>query len=98
MGKVKDYHFDDINNMNQMFVDFVDWDYQYEESVDSEENIDVVNVELDELKLEFSTADISGALKYAFDSIIVEPAEVGLDVYKKLLEEKFYEYLNSIRF
>ena len=92
MGRVKDLHFEFINDMNQM----VDVDYQFEEYRSSEKYVEDVNEVLEETKPRYSTSDVEHAISYAFNSIIVEAEEVGTDVYGKLLHEKMMEYLNTI--
>ena len=93
MGKVKEIHFEFINEMNQM----VDVDYQFEEYLQSEKYVDEVNSVLESTKPKYSSSDVEQAISYAFDSVIVESDEVGKDVYGKLIHEKVIEYLNTIR-
>ena len=92
MGRVKDVHFEFINEMNQM----VDVDYQFEEYLQSEDYVNEVNEVLEETKPKYSSSDVEQAISYAFNSIIVESDEVGKDVYGKLVHEKVIEYLNKI--
>ena len=93
MGRVKEVHFEAINGMNQM----VDVDYQYEEYLQSEKYVEDVNEVLEETKPKYSSSDVTRALSYAFNSMIIESEEVGKDVYGKLIHEKVVEYLNSIQ-
>ena len=93
MGRVKDVHFEFINEMNQM----VDVDYQFEEYLQSENYVNEVNEVLEETKPKYSSSDVERAISYAFNSIIVESDEVGKDVYGKLVHEKVIEYLNTIQ-
>jgi|DEB0MinimDraft_10_1074344.scaffolds.fasta_scaffold47288_5 hypothetical protein len=93
MGRVKDVHFEFINEMNQM----VDVDYQFEEYLQSEDYVNEVNEVLEETKPKYSSSDVEQAISYAFNSIIVESDEVGKDVYGKLVHEKVIEYLNKIQ-
>jgi len=93
MGKVKEVHFEFINEMNQM----VDVDYQFEEYLQSEKYVDEVNSVLESTKPKYSSSDVEQAISYAFDSVIVESDEVGKDVYGKLIHEKVIEYLNKIQ-
>jgi hypothetical protein len=93
MGRVKDVHFEFINEMNQM----VDVDYQFEEYLQSENYANEVNEVLEETKPKYSSSDVERAISYAFNSIIVESDEVGKDVYGKLVHEKVIEYLNKIQ-
>ena len=92
MVKVKEVHFEFINEMNQM----VDVDYQFEEYLQSEKYVDEVNSVLESTKPKYSSSDVEQAISYAFDSVIVESDEVGKDVYGKLIHEKVIEYLNTI--
>lgn len=93
MGKVKELHFEFINEMNQM----VDVDYQFEQYLESDEYVDEVNEVLESTKPKYSSLDVEQAITYAFDSVIVESEEVGNDVYGKLIHGKLIEYLNTIR-
>lgn len=97
MGKVKEHY---LGTMSQHEIDEYLFnkearDMEYEEWLQSEEYIELVNSELINTKLIYSDSDISLALKYASDSIIIEPSEVGKDVYDKLFSEKVLEFLNK---
>lgn len=43
----------------------------------------------------FSYPDIEEALDYAIEGIVVEPSEVGVEVYGELFHEKVFEYLSE---
>lgn len=43
----------------------------------------------------FSYSDITDSINYAFRSVVVDPSEVGMDVYSDLIHEKVLEYLNQ---
>jgi len=93
MGRVKEVHFETINGMNQM----VDVDYQYEEYLQSEKYVEDVNEVLEETKPKYSSSDVTRALSYAFNSMIIESEEVGKEIYGKLIHEKVVEYLNEVK-
>jgi hypothetical protein len=54
-----------------------------------------VNDEIEITKPIYSKGDLADALQYAAKSIIIEPEEVGKEVYNRLLFEKIFEYLNK---
>ena len=70
-------------------------DIDYEEYRNSKEFIDEVNRKFDEHKPKYSDAEVNNALNYAFDCIQLPPEEIGIDVYKKLFRQHFYEILND---
>jgi hypothetical protein len=71
------------------------FDMEYEEWSNSEAYVTFVNEEIDITKKKYSDGDISDALQYAHKSIIIEPEEVGKEVYNRLFSEKIFEYLNK---
>tara|TARA_B110000977_G_C11025261_1_gene472906 strand:- start:949 stop:1254 length:306 start_codon:yes stop_codon:yes gene_type:complete len=71
-----------------------DYDYQYQSWKSSKEYVELVNDELFLTKTIYSTFDIENALQYASKSIIIEPREIGKEVYDKLFSQKVTEYLN----
>ena len=71
-----------------------DYDYQYQSWKSSKEYVEQVNDELFLTKTIYSTFDIENALQYASKSIIIEPREIGKEVYDKLFSQKVTEYLN----
>jgi len=42
----------------------------------------------------YSSTDVRNAVNYANHSIMLEPEEIGKNVYDTLHEEKLFEYLN----
>ena len=40
--------------------------------------------------------DLHSSIKYAFDSVLIEPEEVGKNIYSKLISEKQEEYFKLI--
>ena len=56
----------------------------------------MVNDEIGMLKKKYSDGEVIDALQYASKSIIIEPSEVGKEVYEKLFSEKVVEYLNKL--
>jgi len=89
MGKTKQL-LQQMNEANQM----IDDSYQYQEWLESDEFVEYVNRELDTTKLQYSESDIMGAIRYASKSIILDPSEVGKEVYDMLFSEKIEEYLS----
>ena len=71
-----------------------DDEYQYQKWMESQEFVEYVNREIDSTKPLYSEADIMGATRYASKSIMIEPSEVGKEVYDMLFSEKIEEYLS----
>ena len=71
------------------------WEMEYEEWTNSEGYVAYVNDELEITKPIYSKSDLVDALQYAKKSIIIEPEEVGKEVYERLFSEKIFEYLNK---
>lgn len=97
MAKVKDYY---LGNMTQYEIDNYLYnknvrDMEYEEWLQSEEYVDLVNSELENTKLVYSEWEITKALEYGVKSINLPAEEIGIEVYGKLLHEKVFEYLNQ---
>ena len=97
MAKVKETL---LNGMSQHEIDTYLYnkqfrDMEYEEWLQSEEYADYVNEELENTKLIYSDYDVLSSLDYASKSIVIEPYEVGKEVYNKLFSEKVVEYLNK---
>ena len=67
---------------------------EYEEWLLTEGFVEYVNGEIDSTKPRYSESDIISATRYASKSIIVDPAEVGKEVYDMLFSEKIEEYLS----
>lgn len=98
MAKIKEYYFKD---MSQHEIDTYLYnkharDIEYEEWLQSDEYVDLVNSELENTKLIYSEWEITKALEYGVKSINLPAEEVGVEVYGKLLHEKVFEYLNTI--
>jgi|TARA_B100001094_G_scaffold158325_1_gene153258 hypothetical protein len=107
MGKTKDLLYDgpfddwkpDLNDMPDdawFFNPDLRYDLEYEEWENSEGYVTFVNEEIDMLKKKYSDGEVVDALQYASKSIIIEPSEVGKEVYEKLFSEKVVEYLNKL--
>jgi len=67
---------------------------EYQEWLKTEGFVEYVNAEIDSTKLLYSESDIMSAIRYASQSIIVEPCELGKEVYDMLFSEKIEEYLS----
>lgn len=89
MGKTKEL-LQQMNQANQM----IDDSYQYQEWLESDEFVEYVNRELDTTKLQYSESDIMNATRYASKSVVIDPSEVGKQVYDMLFSEKVEEYLS----
>jgi hypothetical protein len=70
-----------------------DYDYQYQQWLESKEFVEYVNGELDSTRPRYSEYDIMSATRYASEYITLEPSEVGKKVYDMLFSEKLEEYL-----
>jgi len=92
MGKTKEL-LQQMNEANQM----IDDSYQYNEWLQSDEFVEYVNRQLDTTKLQYSESDIMNATRYASKSIVIDPSEVGKQVYDMLFSEKIEEYLHTQR-
>ena len=73
------------------------YDNEYEDWLQSDEFVEYVNGEIEKTKPIYSESDIMSATRYASKSIIIEPSEVGKDVYDMLFSEKIEEYLSLHR-
>jgi len=91
MGRVKEL----LNDRWFMDRDYR-YDVEYQEWESSEGYVSFVNDELSITKPIYSKGDVVDALQYATKSIIIEPQEVGKEVYNKLFSEKVVEYLNKL--
>ena len=97
MSKIKKHY---LGNMTQNEIDTYLYnkharDVEYEEWLQSDEYVDLVNSELENTKPIYSVSDISQAIKYGVSAIQLPTEEVGSEVYGKLLHEKVEEYLNK---
>lgn len=108
MGKVKDLLYDGPDGFNDFKIgkgDLPDhnwfmnpdlrFDAEYEEWYNGEGYVSFVNDEIDEAKPKYGDGDVIDAIRYASESIIIEPQEVGREIYNKLFSEKIFEYLNQ---
>ena len=89
MGRVKEM----LLNEYEDVMSAEDFTYQYSLWRDSKEYVDMVNNELINTNIEYSTSDVSEAVCYAFGAVQVTQSEVGSDVYSKLIHESIFEYL-----
>ena len=101
MGKSKElFDFDlELTNedIEQELMMRSDDEYQYQEWMKSNEFVEYVNSEIDNLKPIYSESDIMGATRYASQQITIDPSEVGKEVYDMLFSEKIEEYLSLHR-
>jgi len=91
MGRVKET----LLNEYEDEMSTADFGYQYSLWENSKEYVDMVNNELINTNIEYSTSDVSEAVCYAFEAVQVTQSEVGSDVYSKLIYESIFEYLNK---
>ena len=109
MGKVKELLYDgpdgfndwkfsneDLPNHEWFFNPDLRYDMEYKEWENSEGYVTFVNDEIDITKPKHSDGDLADALQYASKSIIIEPEEVGKEVYDRLFSEKIFEYLKKL--
>ena len=66
---------------------------EYEEWLQTEGFVEYVNGEIDNTRPRYSESDIMGATRYASKQIIIDPSEVGKEVYDMIFSEKIEEYL-----
>ena len=85
MGKTKEL-LDELQSRD-------DYDYQYQQWLESKEFVEYVNSELDSTRPRYSEYDVMSATRYASQQIIIDPSEVGKEVYDMLFSEKVEEYL-----
>jgi len=109
MGRVKDLLYDGPDGFNELkfgkdsipdhrwFMNpDLRFDTEYEEWLNSEGYVAFVNDEMDLAKPIYGKGDLVDALQYASKSIIIEPEEVGKEIYNRLFSEKVVEYLNNL--
>jgi hypothetical protein len=96
MGKVKDNLFEGLSQeeINDMLYNRYKDEVEYQEWLQTEGFVEYVNGEIESTKPRYSESDIMGATRYASKSIIVDPCEVGKEVYDMLFSEKIEEYLS----
>lgn len=98
MGQLKNEMFDNLSQQELdelYFNQLKDDEYTYQQWLESDDYINMVNEQLDAIKPVYSDMDVYHALQYAIDSMSVEPEEVGKDVFGKLMHEKVFEYLTN---
>ena len=87
-----------INNMTESEMnDAMDGhikDLEYQQWLESEDYVNMVNEEVDMANPKYSYYDVKNAIEYAFGAVQVTQSEVGSDVYGKLIHESIFEYLN----
>jgi len=96
MGKIKDTLIEGLSQVeleNELYNRYKD-QLEYEEWLKTEGFVEYVNGELDSTKPRYSESDIMLATRYASKSIVVDPDEVGKEVYDMLFSEKIEEYLS----
>ena len=67
---------------------------EYEEWLQTDGFVEYVNAEIDMSRPRYSELDITSAIRYASKQIILDPSEVGKEVYDMLFSEKIEEYLS----
>ena len=67
---------------------------EYEEWLQTDGFVEYVNAEIDMSRPRYSELDITSAIRYASNQIILDPSEVGKEVYDMLFSEKIEEYLS----
>lgn len=96
MGKTKENLIDGITQYEleqELYQRYKD-EVEYEEWLKTEGFIEYVNGEIDMTKARYSESDIMSATRYASKQIIIDPCEVGKEVYDMLFSEKVEEYLS----
>lgn len=97
MGKTKRGLFNGVltqEELDQELYNRYQDELEYQEWLKTEGFVEYVNGEIDSTKPRYSESDIMGATRYASKSIIVDPCEVGKEVYDMLFSEKIEEYLS----
>jgi hypothetical protein len=96
MGKTKMGLFEGLSQeeLDQELYNRYKDEVEYQEWLKTEGFVEYVNGEIDMTKPRYSESDIMSATRYASQSIIVEPCEIGKEVYDMLFSEKIEEYLS----
>ena len=97
MGKTKRGLFNGVltqEELDQELYQRYKDEVEYQEWLETEGFVEYVNGEIDMTKPRYSESDIMSATRYASKSIIVDPCEVGKEVYDMLFSEKIEEYLS----
>jgi hypothetical protein len=97
MGRIKDLLSDLDITQDDIEMDLLGKykdQMEYEEWLHSDGFTEYVNGEIDMTKSRYSEVDITSAIRYASEQIIIDPSEVGKEVYDMLFSEKIEEYLS----
>jgi hypothetical protein len=96
MAKLKDTMFEGLTTeeLNDMLYNRYKEQVEYQEWLQSEQFVEYVNGEIDSTRARYSESDVMNAVRYASKSIVVNPSEVGKEVYDMLFSEKIEEYLS----
>ena len=97
MGRIKDLLSDLDITQDDIEMDLLGKykdQMEYEEWLDSDGFAEYVNAEIDMTKSRYSEIDVTAAIRYASEQIIIDPSEVGKEVYDMLFSEKIEEYLS----
>jgi len=99
MSRIKNALLNDLTQeeLEQMLYNRYNDDSDYQQWLESDDYVNLVNDELTSLKPIYSQSDVGSAIRYASTQIQIEPSEVGKEVYDMLFSEKIQEYLNSQR-
>ena len=100
MGRTKDLIYDLNLTQEDIEMDLYNRykdELEYEEWLQTEGFVEYVNGEIDNTRPRYSESDIMGATRYASKQIIIDPSEVGKEVYDMLFSEKIEEYLSLHR-
>ena len=97
MGRIKellsDIELTQSEIENELYNRYQD-ELDYEEWLQTDGFVEYVNAEIDMSRPRYSELDITSAIRYASKQIILEPSEVGKEVYDMLFSEKIEEYLS----
>lgn len=99
MGKMKEQYLNNLSEEDQHDLQRL-MDLQEEESYqeyrESDEFINMVNEEIEKTQPKYSEKDLEEALKVAFQSITIDPREIGIDVFGQLIHDEAQRYLESL--
>ncbi len=99
MGKLKETYLNNLSEEDQHDLQRL-MDLQageeYQEYCQSNEYVEMVNEEIEKTKPKYSDKDVEEALKVAFQSITIDPREVGPDVFGQLIHDETQRYLESL--
>ena len=97
MGRIKellsDIELTQSEIENELYNRYQD-ELDYEEWLQTDGFVEYVNAEIDMTRPRYSELDITSAIRYASNQIILDPSEVGKEVYDMLFSEKIEEYLS----